>query len=79
MTLSAGIASGGGFECPLYEELDAALEHANSLAHSMRKLKKSMKNCAFCDQFDRCPVIDNFRHAIDIALEEITRGWNLKG
>lgn len=79
MTSPEGMASERGFECPVYQDLTAALEHAHSWAHSMRKFRKSMINCAFCDHFDRCPVIKNFRLAINIAVEKITREWQLEG
>lgn len=79
MTSPEDTVPGGGFECAVYRDLNDALEHTQSLAGSMRNIRKSMKSCAFCDRFDRCPMIHNFRLAIDIALEEITREWDLKG
>jgi CO dehydrogenase/acetyl-CoA synthase alpha subunit len=67
------------FECPIILDLNDALEQAQSFARSMRKLRKSMQRCPACEHYQDCPVMQQFRMALDAALEEITREWNLKG
>lgn len=67
-----------GFSCPVIKLIDDALDQAHSLARTMRSLRKSMHECAYCEHFDTCPVAGNIRLAINTALEEITQEWELR-
>jgi recombinational DNA repair protein RecR len=65
-------------ECPVYQDINEAMEQAQSFARAMRKLRKSMRACASCEHYDDCPVIRNFRTAIHMVIEEITQKWDLR-
>lgn len=67
------------FECPIILDLNDALKRAHSFARAMRRLRKSMLRCPACKHYQECPVMQQFRLALDAALEEITREWDLKG
>lgn len=67
------------FECPVFNALSNACTQAESFARSMRRLRRSMRHCTQCVQFDHCPVMQQFRQSITTVLEEITQEWDLKG
>lgn len=66
------------FVCPIYRDLNEVVEQTHSLTRMMRKLRKSMLRCPACEHYEDCPVMDQFRRAIDFALEEITHEWASK-
>jgi hypothetical protein len=66
------------FLCPVFDALSDACSEAHSFARAMRRLRRSMRHCPQCEQYENCPVMQQFRLSIQAVLEEITREWELK-
>jgi hypothetical protein len=63
--------------CPILLEAKSALENANDLHKALRHLSRSSRRCLTCPENSACPSIRYFNHAIDLAVQHLTRQWGL--
>jgi len=63
--------------CPILLEARITLSKARDLHKALRHLSRSTSRCLTCPHNQSCPSINYFKHAIDLAIEQLTRQWNL--
>ena len=63
--------------CPILLEAKSVLDKAHNLRRALRHLSRSTRRCLTCPENRTCPSIRYFDHAVDLALEQITREWGL--
>lgn len=63
--------------CPILLEAKSVLDKAHNLRRALRHLSRSTRRCLTCPENSTCPSIRYFDHAVDLALEQITREWGL--
>lgn len=63
--------------CPLREDLHEISNRSREMVIAMRNLRRDLKQCAQCQQFDGCTYLDNFKATVNTAIAEVTDEWNL--
>ena len=63
--------------CPILLEAKNVLDKAHNLRRALRHLARSTRRCLTCPENSSCPSIRYFDHAVDLAIEQITREWGL--
>ncbi len=63
--------------CPILLEAKSVLAKAHDLRRAVRRLSRSTRRCLTCPENRICPSIRYFDHAVDLALQQITREWGL--
>ncbi len=63
--------------CPILLEAKRVLAQAHDLRRALRHLSRSTRRCLTCPERSSCPSIRYFDHAVDLALEHLTREWHL--
>jgi len=63
--------------CPILLEAKSVLAKAHNLRRALRHLSRSTRRCLTCPENNACPSIRYFDHAVDLALEQLTREWSL--
>ena len=63
--------------CPILLEAKSVLDKAHNLRRALRHLSRSTRRCLTCPEISSCPSIRYFDHAVDLALQQLTREWSL--
>ena len=63
--------------CPILLEAQHTLEKAHDLRKALRNLSRSTRRCLTCSENKNCPSIRYFDHAVDLAVQKLTREWGL--
>jgi hypothetical protein len=63
--------------CPILLEAKSVLDQAHDLRRALRHLSRSTRRCLTCPENTSCPSIRYFDHAVNLALQHLTREWGL--
>jgi hypothetical protein len=63
--------------CPILLEAKTALEKAQDLHLTIRKLRRSTQRCLTCPERAECPNLSCFALALDTAIRELRQEWGL--
>ena len=63
--------------CPIKQNAEEAAKHGGETLKAMRRLRRKLKDCPECPEYDGCPVLAEFHAVVDQVLEEIYEEWNL--
>jgi hypothetical protein len=66
-----------GQGCPLATHVDDFVRKSQSLAVSVRTLRKEFASCSSCRQYNSCSLRESFQARIRAAVSELTDEWNL--
>ena len=64
-------------ECALAPHVDDFIRKSQSLAASVRTLRREFTKCPKCDRFVSCDLRETFKDRIRAAVSELTEEWNL--
>jgi hypothetical protein len=64
-------------DCPVITQARLVSDKTTDLTRAIRQLKRQMHLCAGCPRSGDCPVITQFNHDLDAAIEQITIEWHL--
>lgn len=64
-------------ECHLEPHVDDFIRKSQSLAVSVRTLRKEFAKCAKCDRYPDCELRAQFKDRIQAAVSDLTEEWNL--
>ncbi len=62
--------------CPIQPRVDKIINLSGDLETAVHDLRKNLGPCQFCPA-DQCPLINVFKHTLQIALIQLTEEWNL--
>ncbi len=64
-------------DCSLSTHVDDFVRKSQSLAVSVRKLRREFARCPTCAQYEACTLRESFRDRIREAVYDLTEEWNL--
>ena len=64
-------------ECHLKSHVDDFVRKSQSLAVSVRTLRKEFAKCTKCERYPDCELRSQFKDRIRAAVSDLTEEWNL--
>jgi hypothetical protein len=64
--------------CPIKRDAEEAVQLGSETLKVMRRLRRRMRDCPECPDYDGCPVLAEFHAAVDEVVREIQEEWDLK-
>jgi len=63
--------------CPILDDTATIKTLSLDLAKTIRKLRRDLESCKTCICVEDCPVLQNFKSTVGIAISEVTQELEL--
>jgi len=64
-------------KCQVEIEAKLAADQATNLVKSLRKLRRTMRQCRDCPEGESCAFLIQFHNTIQNAIEQVVDEWGL--
>jgi hypothetical protein len=63
--------------CPILQDTCQIQGLSNDLAKTIRKLRRDLKACQACHNYEDCTVLKEFNTMVQTAIEEVSSEWEI--
>jgi hypothetical protein len=66
-----------GFDCPIREEAEQAIQLSKDFLKSLHRLRRSLRKCRRCPARPECKLLREWNAQIDQAIDEVNEEWSI--